>query len=35
MRAKRKTVALGNTSFEEKINSTKSKLNKGFSLKMG
>lgn len=35
MRAKRNRVAFGNTFFEEEINSTKAKITKGFSLKMG
>lgn len=35
MRAKGKRVALGNTFFEEKLNSTISEITKGFSLKMG
>lgn len=34
MRAKGKRVALGNTFFEEKLNSTISEISKGFSLKM-
>lgn len=35
MRAKRKRVPLGNTFFEEKLNSTISEISKGFSLEMG
>ena len=33
--SKRKTIALGSTFSEEKINSTKSKMTNVFSLKMG